>query len=127
MHPLALAAGAAAECAGRQGRFWQYHDLLFADKSALQPANLEVSAQSLGLDTNAFGACLTGLGTETVKADSRWAQSSGLKVTPSFFVAIVQTDGTAKAVEGIEGARPVAQFSAALDRALRSVGKATGQ
>lgn len=60
--PQSLAAAAAAECAGEQGRFWQMHDLLFAKQSqwAISPpdAELERLAGELALDRNRFDRCL---------------------------------------------------------------------
>ncbi len=65
MHPLAIPAAEAAECAGDQGKFWAYHDMLFEKNDAwgeLEPKNvapaLKGFAKDLGLDTARFNACL---------------------------------------------------------------------
>ncbi len=51
VHPRAQLAAEAAEAAGKQGRFWEMHDLLFAHQDALRPPDLVAYADELGLDT----------------------------------------------------------------------------
>jgi protein-disulfide isomerase len=53
-HPRAWAAACAAEAAGLQGRFWEMHDLLFADQSRLEDPHLWEKARALGLDVERF-------------------------------------------------------------------------
>jgi protein-disulfide isomerase len=55
-HPRAWAAAAAAEAAGRQGRFWEMHDALFADQGRLEDPHLWARAETLGLDLARFEA-----------------------------------------------------------------------
>jgi len=55
-HPRAWPAAAAAEAAGRQGRFWEMHDLLFADQGRLEDPHLWDRARTLGLDLARFDA-----------------------------------------------------------------------
>src|SRR5579872_7392041 len=50
VHPHALAAAQAAECAGGQGRFWEMHDLLFANQDHLKTNQLHSYAERLQLD-----------------------------------------------------------------------------
>jgi protein-disulfide isomerase len=54
IHPHALAAGAAAEAAGLQGRFWDMHELLFHQQKALEDGDLRRYAVQLGLDAAVF-------------------------------------------------------------------------
>jgi len=59
----AAAASAAAYCAGKQDKFWEMHDILFGlfaefSINAYTRARFETAAQTLGLDGEAFGACL---------------------------------------------------------------------
>ena len=56
VHPHALAAALAAECAGGQGKFWPMHDLLFEHIQALNPHHLNEYAQQLELDMARFTA-----------------------------------------------------------------------
>jgi protein-disulfide isomerase len=55
-HPRAWAAAGAAEAAGLQGRFWEMHDLLFADQGRLEDPHLWARARTLGLDLDRFEA-----------------------------------------------------------------------
>jgi len=54
IHPYALSAAKAAEAAGYQGKFWEMHDLLFANQSNLTAADLNTYAKKLGLDIDKF-------------------------------------------------------------------------
>ncbi len=55
-HPRAWPAACAAEAAGLQGRFWDMHDLLFADQGRLEDPHLWERARTLGLDLERFEA-----------------------------------------------------------------------
>jgi protein-disulfide isomerase len=86
MHANAPKAAEAARCAETQGKFWEYHDLLLAQKQ-LDPAKLKEYARDLKLDTAAFDKCLdTGARSELVNAQSAEAQALGITGTPSFFI-----------------------------------------
>jgi len=56
LHPHALAAAEAAECAAAQGKFWEMHDLLFDNQAHLKPKNLHAYAERLELDMARFAA-----------------------------------------------------------------------
>jgi len=86
MHPHAQKAAEAAHCAGAQGKYWEYHDMLFATKK-LEISQLKEDAGALKLDTAAFDKCLdSGEQAETIKAQNAEAQSLQLQGTPSFFI-----------------------------------------
>lgn len=86
MHPDAPKAAEAAHCAGAQGKFWEYHDLVFANKR-LDVANLKNDARDLKLDTAAFDACLDkGQTAGMIKDESNEAQTLGLQGTPTLFI-----------------------------------------
>jgi protein-disulfide isomerase len=87
LHPHALRAALAADCAGQQGRFWQMHELLFADQQHLDDLALAARAGDLGLDLAAFRSCLDDPATrQRVQASAKLADSIGLSGTPSFVV-----------------------------------------
>lgn len=87
IHPYAQQAAVAAECASLQGRFWDYHDKLFASQQALDSKSLESYASSLGLDTASFNSCLgNGTTSKTVTADQSEGYALGVQGTPSFVV-----------------------------------------
>lgn len=87
IHPLARQAAEAARCAGEQGKFWEYHDLLFADQSKLDQPGLMDKARTLKLDERQFESCLTA---EKFKAqiqqDSQDGKRAGVNGTPGFFI-----------------------------------------
>jgi len=87
MHPNAQKAAEASECADDQGKFWEYHDLLFANQSALDVASLKSYAAQLGLDTATFDQCLDG-GEKTAEwqKDEQDGTSYGVSGTPAFFI-----------------------------------------
>jgi protein-disulfide isomerase len=86
MHHGSEKAAEASRCAGEQGKFWEYHDVLFYSKLTELDA-LKEHARVLKLDGDRFDACLDG-GAEAgaVKKDLDEAKSLGLTGTPSFFV-----------------------------------------
>jgi protein-disulfide isomerase len=57
-HPNARTAAAASLAAHEQGKFWEFHDVLFANQRALDRASLERHAQQVGLDLGRFRAAL---------------------------------------------------------------------
>jgi len=86
MHANAQKAAEAARCAGDQGKFWEFHDLLFSDKK-LELADLKTQARNLKLDGTKFDVCLdSGEQTAIVQKDLAEGRKLGLTGTPSFFV-----------------------------------------
>ncbi len=86
MHADAQKAAEAAHCAGAQGKYWDYHDMLFAARQ-LDPPSLKSYARDLKLDTKAFETCLdSGQMAGVVGAQNSEAQALGLQGTPTFFV-----------------------------------------
>lgn len=86
MHPDAQKAAEASHCAAAQGKYWDYHDMLFASKQLDQPA-LKSHAKDLKLDTKAFETCLdSGQMAGVVGIQNSEAQALGLQGTPTFFV-----------------------------------------
>jgi protein-disulfide isomerase len=87
-HPRALASACAAEAAGRQGRFWEMHDLLFADQGRLEDPHLWERARSLGLDMDRFEADRRGGAVRMrVRRDFQSGVRAGVVTTPSVFTA----------------------------------------
>jgi protein-disulfide isomerase len=85
-HIHAHKAAEAAHCAGLQGKFWEYHDVLFANKQ-LDLTELKRYARQLKLDTASFDKCLdSGAQSGIVRRQIAEAQKLGLPGTPSIFV-----------------------------------------
>lgn len=113
IHPRARPAAIAAVCADQQGKFWEYHDVLFANQQALTDADLEKYAATLGLDAAKFKACRADPATETkVNADAAAARKAGLTGTPAFFVNGIL----------VSGARPIDDFTKWIDAEIAAKG-----
>jgi protein-disulfide isomerase len=93
-HPHAELAAVAAEAAGRQGRFWEMHDELFAHQDHLEFEDLAAYAQALGLDLERFVEDLEDPGLAArVRDDMASAEASGVRSTPTFFVGGTRVEG----------------------------------
>ena len=109
-HTLARQAHEAARCAGASGKYWPYHDRLFAAQPALRRADLLAYAGELGLDREAFARCLDeGRFAAEVNRDVDEAQALGIRGTPTFLI-----NG-----ERVIGATGVEEFRSIIDRALQ--------
>ena len=87
IHPDAFAAAEAAQCAREQGKFWEYHDLLFANQQALGRDDLKRYAVRLRLDAARFNTCLNEDRFKyLVQADVDESQRYGVSSTPTFFI-----------------------------------------
>jgi protein-disulfide isomerase len=94
MHSHAKKAAEAARCAGAQGRFWEYHDVLFENQPALDVRHLIAYADELDLDVERFADELTrDVHSRRVHEDFRGGILSGVNGTPTFFVNGVRYDG----------------------------------
>lgn len=107
-------AHAAALAAGRQGKFWEMHDLIFANQHTLKRDNLLAEAHSLNLDMDRFTADLDSADVKRqLEADKKEGQELGVNGTPAFFI-----NG-----KSFSGAMPMEQFQAAINNALVALGK----
>jgi protein-disulfide isomerase len=87
IHPQAELAAEAARCATEQGKFWEYHDLLFANQDKLQRDGLLAQARALKLDEKQFDSCFTsGKYIAQIQQDYQDGIHAGANGTPTFFV-----------------------------------------
>jgi protein-disulfide isomerase len=94
IHPDACNAAIAAECARRQGRFWEYHDLLFENQRTLDRDSLFRYARDVGLDVAAFRTCLDDPATRVrISDDARAGIAAGVESTPTLFINGRRIDG----------------------------------
>lgn len=113
-HQHAQKASEAARCAGDQGDYWGYHDLLFAGQSQWSAQStvddvFEGYAKELGLNTSQFSDCLSqGKFTQAVKNDFALGQRVGVSGTPSFFI-----NGRL-----LVGSQPFSAFQAVIEKEL---------
>lgn len=109
-HRYARQAAEAARCAGAQGKYWAYHDRLFAEQPRFTEDRLVAYAVDLGLDGDAFGRCLAeGRFGREVQADLAQGRALGVTGTPAFLV-----NGRL-----VRGAQPVETFRTVIDEALQ--------
>ena len=80
-------AAEAGQCAFDQGKFWEYHDLLYAKAPALSISDLKSYAAQIGLNTMQFDPCLDS-GQDKAKVNQSMAEARGYGFigTPSFIV-----------------------------------------
>jgi protein-disulfide isomerase len=110
IHPYAQKAAEAGECAGEQGKFWEMHDKMFENQSALDEASLKSYAKSLGLNSGSFESCLTsGKMADKVTKQASEAQAAGISGTPGTFV----ND------QLVKGAYPIDTFKGIIDGLLQ--------
>jgi len=118
-HDRALPAAIAAECAGRQGKFWEMHDLLFANQAKLDDKSLADHRQTLGLDAATFKACQADATVAgRVTNDTTRAREIKIGGTPTFFIGVAQADGRVKVRRALRGAVPFADLQTAIDAEL---------
>ena len=112
-------AAQAARCAGRQGKFWQYHDHLYnnqrgENQGQFGPTNLRAFATALGLDAAQFGSCLESApDTAAIQQDLQRARERGVNATPTFLV-----NG-----QRLAGARGIDAFATAIEGELKKLGQ----
>lgn len=120
LHPLALTAAEAAECAAQQGRFWEMHDRMFTADFEVNTQSLGRLADAIGLNTPRFAECLQGAHTSSrIREDVLGASHVGVGGTPTFLLGFVQPDGRVQVVKRMGGALPYARFAEALEEILR--------
>jgi protein-disulfide isomerase len=106
-HPLAPLAAEASEAAAAQGRFWEYHDALYATQPKLSRETMLEVARDLGLDAGRMEAEIdSGAHRDRVARDVASAEASGATGTPTFFVNGRRLYGAYDAsslVEALEG------------------------
>jgi len=87
IHPQAELAAEASRCAGEQGKFWEYHDLLFQNQNRLHRDGLMGLARDLKLEEKQFDSCLSsGKYKSQVEEDRQAGLRTGVNGTPGFFI-----------------------------------------
>jgi protein-disulfide isomerase len=112
LHPGARKAHEAARCAYDQGKFWAYHDALFANAPKASPEQLKTYPQDVGPDVQAFEQCFnSGAYQAAVQRDVEEGTRVGVTGTPAFFI-----NGRL-----VSGAQPIESFVRAIEEELAQV------
>jgi protein-disulfide isomerase len=111
MHSKAPAAHAAAEAAHRQGKFWEMHDLIFANQREMSPEKYVEYAGQIEIDVERFKRDVAAASVkQKIDADAQEAAKLGVTGTPGFFI-----NG-----RFLRGARPFNSFKELIDEELKS-------
>lgn len=125
--PESKNAAEAAYCAGDQGKFWEMHDIIFANHTGENVGDytnrrLVAFAGKIGLNTADFQSCLnSNTYSSRVNKDFTDGNAAGVQATPTFVMTYV-VNGETK-TELISGALPFSEFQAKFDAALAQVGQ----
>jgi protein-disulfide isomerase len=112
-------AALAAQCTNDQGKFWQYHNLLYMNQGSIDSGwankdNLKKFASQVpGLDVQNFNSCFDSQKNRPVVENNvALAHSLGFTQTPSFI--IVKNDGSNP--QNLEGPQPFPEFKAVIEK-----------
>jgi len=109
-HEHAMESAEAAKAAQEQGKFWQMHDKLFANQTALTRADLDKYASEIGLDMGKYKAAMDSHKfKDQIKRDSDEAEKFGARGTPNFFI-----NG-----RNLRGAQPLEAFKSSIDEEIK--------
>lgn len=109
IHPEAIPAAIAAECANKQDKYWQMHDSLFENHKKLGDETYIKIAQSIGLKMDDFNKCRKEQSIHNkINAEMEYGQSLGINATPAFYINGVQ----------LMGALPKSEFERVINNEL---------
>jgi protein-disulfide isomerase len=109
-HQNAMPAAEAAEAAREQGKFWQMHDLMFANQNQLSPDQYQAWAKQIGLDMGQFKRSIDEHKNQSrIQEDTTYGASVGANGTPTFYLNCVQ----------MVGAQPYDMVKNAVDEELK--------
>lgn len=109
IHSQAQPAAEASECANEQGKFWDYHDALFANQERLGASLYTQLAENFDLDMDKFKNCIESTKyKQKVQDDLDYGQEIGVSGTPTFFINGVK----------LVGAQPFSALKQIIDKEL---------
>jgi protein-disulfide isomerase len=122
LHPMAMRAATAAECASRQDRFWQMRDRLFAQPHEFARDDLLRHAAAVKLNPDEFIHCMDNSdSTSGIQHQVATANRLSISATPTFLLGVIDDDGRVRVMRRIAGAQSAAVFAAALEQIRREV------
>jgi protein-disulfide isomerase len=120
IHPFAMRAAEAAECAAMQGRFEQMNAKLFALPSRLTEPMLHEYAASTDLDAKRFRECMNGAGFERVRFHLQTAATIGIDSTPTLILGRKKSSSSAEVIVTKNGYLSQAELESLFETYLRS-------
>lgn len=125
--PESEAAAEAAYCAGDQEKFWEMHDIIFANQTgenvgAYENRRLDAFADAIGLDRTQYDECMSSnkYG-DLISQDEKDASAAGIQATPSFIITYEVNGETQTRV--IQGAQGIDVFTTEVEAALAEIGQ----
>lgn len=125
--PESKTAAEAAYCAGDQDKFWEMHDVIFANQTgenvgAFSERRLEAFADAISLDRGEFDECMSsGKYDDLAEQDAKDATAAGIQATPSFIISYLVNGETQTRV--IQGAQSMDVFTQEIEAALADMGQ----
>lgn len=112
MHPNAMPAAKAVVAAGKQGKFWEMHDVVFQNSSQLGGDKLKELAGQVGLDVPRWEKDTNAPDVQAaIDKDSADGRAANVQGTPTFFI-----NGKLVTNRSVDG------FSSMIDEALKAKG-----
>ena len=109
IHPQAQQAAEAGRCAAEQGKFWEYHDLLYINQAKLDLNSLKEQARAAALNEEQFSSCLaSGKFKPQIESDVQSGTGAGITGTPAFYINGVP----------LTGAQPASEFEKIIESEL---------
>lgn len=110
-HPQAMPSALAANCAGEQGKYYEYHNKIFENQALLSDATRKQWAQELGLDIPKWESCLSDPAQrQEIQKDLQDGSAAGITGTPGFII-----NG-----QLVSGAQPFSVFQQVIDATLQN-------
>jgi protein-disulfide isomerase len=110
-HPRAVPAAVAANCAGKQDKYWEMHNSLMQNQRKLDDDGLKEQAEGLGLDMAAWQSCVDASDVQIAEIENDFSagEAAGVSGTPAFFINGIF----------LSGAQPIDQFETIIERELQ--------
>jgi protein-disulfide isomerase len=111
IHPLAVVAAVAAECAARQNRFWPLHDRLYSHRGQLDAPSIRDDVVATGAEISEWDACISSPGAlEAVNRERAPGKAIGIRGTPTFLIGRLRPDRRVRVVKEITGVSTLARW-----------------
>jgi protein-disulfide isomerase len=112
-HKFAMPSALAALAAGEQGKFWEFHDLLFENYNKLNDQKIQEIAQAVGLNQEEYEKAKKDTAIQgRVRQDLSDGRQAGVRGTPTIFINGIRIKD-----------RSLKGFQAAIDKQLQKLGK----